>query len=59
MAVSPSNFDSPAYRETTQVPNYCALPAVGYLPTALGVLAGKPFTNPLTSFYLGRRLGIR
>src|SRR5438874_6835786 len=52
-----ASFDSPVYNETAHVPNYCALPAVGYLPTALGVLAGKPLQNPLTSFYLGRLFG--
>ena len=43
--------------EEVRVYHWCSLPAPGYLPNTLGVLAGKPFENPLVGFYLGRAFG--
>jgi uncharacterized membrane protein len=51
------DFSDPKYREEVFTFENCNLPAVGYLPTALGALAGKPFQNPLISLYLGRLAG--
>lgn len=52
-----TDFSDPKYDESVNFYEDCNLPPAGYLPTALGVLAGKPFENPLISLYLGRIAG--
>jgi uncharacterized membrane protein len=52
-----TDFSQPFFNETVPVYDTCNLPPVGYLPNALGILAGKPFQNPLIGFYLGRIFG--
>ncbi len=51
------DFADPRFRQEVPVPEICNLPPPGYLPNSLGILAGKPFQNPLISFYLGRAAG--
>jgi uncharacterized membrane protein len=53
-----ADFSHPRFRENVPVPDVCNLPPPGYLPNAVGILAGKPFENPLVSFYLGRIAGV-
>jgi uncharacterized membrane protein len=52
-----TDFSQPFFNETVPVYDTCNLPPVGYVPNALGILAGKPFQNPLIGFYLGRIFG--
>ncbi len=52
-----ADFSDPKYGETARIAQFCNLPVPGYLPNAVGVLLGKPFENPLVSFYLGRAFG--
>ena len=52
-----ADFSDPRYDEAAAVYRFCSLPPAGYLPNALGILVGKPFENPLVSFYLGRVFG--
>jgi uncharacterized membrane protein len=52
-----ASFDAPLYKETGRVYEYCGFAPTGFLPSALGVLVGKPFINPLISLYLGRVAG--
>ena len=52
-----ASFSDPKYNEPARVYRFCALPVPGYFPNAVGVLLGKPFQNPLVSFYLGRLTG--
>ncbi len=52
-----TDFSKPFFNETVPVYDTCNLPPVGYVPNALGILAGKPFQNPLIGFYLGRIFG--
>lgn len=51
------DFSDPAYDQPAPIYRFCSLPAPGYLPSSLGVLLGKPFENPLYSFYGGRIAG--
>ncbi|HEY7374388.1 MAG TPA: DUF2142 domain-containing protein, partial [Polyangia bacterium] len=52
-----ADFSDPALNQQMPVYDICNLPPVGYVPNALGILAGKPFQNPLIGFYLGRIFG--
>lgn len=52
-----ADFSDPKYDEPGAVYRFCSLTIPGYLPNALGVLLGKPFENPLVSFYLARLFG--
>lgn len=52
-----ADFSDPKYGETARIAQFCNLPVPGYVPNAVGVLLGKPFENPLVSFYLGRAFG--
>jgi uncharacterized membrane protein len=52
-----ADFSDPVYDQPGRIYRFCSLRVPGYLPSALGVLAGKPFENPLASFYLGRVAG--
>lgn len=52
-----TDFSDPKYNEKWAVFRFCSLPIPGYLPSSLGILAGKPFENPLVSFYLARLAG--
>jgi uncharacterized membrane protein len=52
-----ADFSDPKYDEAVYIYENCNLSPAGYLPSTLGVLAGKPFENPLFSLYLGRLAG--
>ena len=52
-----ADFSDPSFDQTVPVYDVCNLSPAGYLPNALGILAGKPFENPLVGFYLGRVFG--
>jgi uncharacterized membrane protein len=52
-----ADFSDPKYQEPVFLYENCNLPPAGYLPSAIGVLAGKPFETPLVSLYLGRLAG--
>jgi uncharacterized membrane protein len=53
-----TSFTDPSYREAVRVYSlYCNYPPVGHPITAAGVMLGKPFANPLVSFYGGRVAG--
>jgi uncharacterized membrane protein len=49
-----ADFSDPRFDEPGRVYRFCSLPPPGYIPNAAGILIGKPFENPLVSFYLGR-----
>jgi uncharacterized membrane protein len=52
-----ARFNEPAYRREVRVEYPCDFSPLGYLPSSVGVLAGKPFESPLASLYLGRLAG--
>ena len=53
-----TSFTDPSYQETVRVYSiYCNYPPIGHPVSAAGVLLGKPFANPLVSFYGGRLAG--
>ena len=52
-----TDFSNPIYDQPSGFYRFCNLAPVGYLPSAVGVLVGKPFENPLVSFYSGRVFG--
>ena len=52
-----ADFSDPHYDEIAHVRDYCNLPPIGYIPSALGVFIGKPFESPLFGIYAGRILG--
>jgi uncharacterized membrane protein len=52
-----ADFSDPSLQEPVRIYRFCSLPIPGYLPNSLGVLVGKPFENPLVSFYLARLFG--
>jgi uncharacterized membrane protein len=52
------DFSAASLDEPGRIYGYCDLPILGYLPSATGILIGKPFENPLYGFYLGRVMGV-
>jgi uncharacterized membrane protein len=56
-AVLGKDFSDPAFREPVRVYDICNLGLFGYVPNALGLLAGLPFESPVAGFYLGRVAG--
>ncbi len=53
-----TDFSGARFQEPLRVYSICNLSPVGYAPNALGLLAGKPFANPMIGFYLGRMAGV-
>jgi uncharacterized membrane protein len=51
------DWSDPAFDEETAFRGYCDLPVLGYVPSALGVLIGKPLESPVPGFYVARALG--
>lgn len=52
------DLTNPLLNENKRVYDICNLPPPGYLPNVVGIWLGKPFANPLVSFYAGRFVGV-